>query len=67
MMQNGNDYAITVRKPDGDIEVKKGYLFEYYQEAQVSWSSLCKRYFQFYRFHGSGHEGPHLVLQLFEG
>ena len=23
MMQNGNDYAIAVRKPDGDIEVKK--------------------------------------------
>ena len=23
MMMNGNDYAIAVRKPDGDIEVKK--------------------------------------------
>ena len=23
MMQNGNDYAIAVRKPDGEIEVKK--------------------------------------------
>ena len=23
MMQNGDDYAIAVRKPDGEIEVKK--------------------------------------------
>ena len=27
MMQNGNDYAIAVRKPDGDIEVKKDTYF----------------------------------------
>ena len=27
MMQNGNDYAIAIRKPDGDIEVKKDTYF----------------------------------------
>ena len=26
MMQNGENYAVAVRKPDGEIEVKKRYL-----------------------------------------
>ena len=58
MMMNGNDYAIAVRKPDGDIEVKKD-----------TYVSITRKHkflgLQFYRFHGCGHEGPDLVLQFF--
>ena len=28
MMQNGENYAVAVRKPDGEIEVKKKILTE---------------------------------------
>ena len=57
MMQNGENYAVAVRKPDGEIEVKKD-----------TYRSVTKKYpflgIPFIRFHDRRHEGTYLVLQL---
>ena len=37
MMKNGDSYAVAVRKPDGEIEVKK----EKY-ESVIKWKALTK-------------------------
>ena len=39
MMQNGENYAVAVRKPDGEIEVKKD-----------TYRSVTKKSIQFFRY-----------------
>ena len=34
MMKNKDTYAVAVRKPDGEIEVKKRYLSKYYRKVE---------------------------------
>lgn len=42
MMQNGDDYAIAVRKPDGEIEVKRD---RYVRRNTPSWAFLLSAAF----------------------
>ena len=41
MMKNGSKYAVAVRKPDGEIDVK---IDEY--KSFVKWDKLCRRQYQ---------------------
>ena len=50
MMRHGDDYAVAVRKPDGEIFVQK----EEYQMESFNEDSVYQRGVQFYRFYGSG-------------
>ena len=42
MMMKGEDYAVAVRRPDKEIEVKKGHIPEYHEKRRRFYSSrLC--------------------------
>ena len=61
MMKNGDEYATAVRKPDGEIEVKKDTYIS--MGEKVKFFSLP--FIQLCRFHGAGDEVPHVFCQFF--
>ena len=65
MMQNGDDYAIAVRKPDGEIEIKKDRYVSLTERYPVLGLPFIRGVLQICRLYGGRHEGPYLVLQLF--
>ena len=64
MMQNGDDYAIAVRKPDGEIEVKRDRYVSLTEKPHPG-PSFYPRRFQICRLYGGGDACFNLVLQLF--
>ena len=47
MMQNGPDYAIAVRKPDGEIEVKKDHYVSMTRKAKILGLPFIRGIFSF--------------------
>ena len=54
MMRHGDDYAVAVRKPDGEIFVQKEEYQQCDQMESFNEDSVYQRGVQFYRFYGSG-------------
>ena len=54
MMRHGDDYAVAVRKPDGEIFVQKEEYHKCDQMESFNEDSVYQRGVQFYRFYGSG-------------
>ena len=53
MMRHGDDYAVAVRKPDGDF-CTEGRISQCDQMESFNEDSVYQRGVQFYRFYGSG-------------
>ena len=64
MMQNGENYAVAVRKPDGEIEVKKDTYRSVTKKYPFLGIPFIRGVFKICRFHDRRHEGTYLVLQL---
>ena len=65
MMQNGDDYAIAVRKPDGEIEVKRDRYVSLTEKYPILGLPFIRGVFKFGRLYGGGDACFNLVLQLF--
>ena len=65
MMQNGDDYAIAVRKPDGEIEVKRDRYVSLTEKYPILGLPFIRGVFQICRLYGGGDACFNLVLQLF--
>ena len=65
MMKNGDEYATAVRKPDGEIEVKKDTYISMGEKVKFFFPAVCARNIQLCRFHGAGDEVPHVFCQFF--
>lgn len=66
MMQNGDDYAIAVRKPDGEIEVKRDRYVSLDGEIPHPGPSFIRGVFKFVDSMVGRDVCFNLVLQLFE-
>lgn len=64
MMKNKQEYATAVRKPDGEIEVKKDRYVSLTERVRFC-SALCERCVQLCGFHDPGDENTDLFRQFF--
>lgn len=54
MMKNGDQYAVAVRKPDGEIALQKEVYDGIVQMEETDKDSICARNLQFCRFSRAG-------------
>ena len=64
MMMNRNDYAVAVRKPDQEIEVKRDLYISITQKGEAVLPALCQRRIPLCGFHDCGYEDADLFRQL---
>ena len=63
MMKNGDHYAVAVRKPDKEIEVKVEECHSFIKNKKI----LHPRRVQLCGFAGPGHEEPDVFRGVFHG
>ena len=65
MMMNRNDYAVAVRRPDGEIEIKKDKYESITTKAKILSLPFIRGVFRVCGFHDTGNEDSDVFRQLF--
>ena len=65
MMMKGEDYAVAVRRPDKEIEVKKRHIPEYHEKSEDFTAPVCARRVPVCRFDDHRHAESVVFRQRF--
>lgn len=65
MMKNQDSYAVAVRRPDGEIELKKEDYKGIWGDKKITKIPFLRGVFNFYRLAGAWHEHTDLVGAVF--